>query len=681
MKYLLLGIHNHQPVGNFDHVFEKACDLAYEPFLEVLERHPGIHVSLHNSGILYEWLESHRPRYLEKLRSLSDSGQVELLGGGFYEPILSMIPEKDQKDQIRKMERYLLKRFKQRPKGIWLAERVWEPSLPKTLSELKVDYTVVDDAHFLSAGFPEQELNGYFLSEFQGKEVKVFPIHKKMRYLIPYAEPEEVIKFLKAAPEGPHSDAAWIMADDGEKLGLWPNTHKRVYSDGWLEKFFSLAEQNKDWLCVLSLGEYAKRFKPRGWAYLPTSSYFEMSEWTLRPEAQKKLLHALESVPEGAAPFVRGGYFRNFFSKYPEANRIYRKMLHVSHELRKEDKNPEALEHLWKGQCNCTYWHGVFGGLYLPHLRQAVYQNLLEAERRGLKGLVPFRTRQEDWDGDGLKEILVESPQANWYWALPGASLWAWDLKNLGVNLQNLVSRRKEAYHGKLAEAVLLETVAHQKTKSIHDITLTKEAGLDKILFYDWHERRTLLDHFLHPHTRLEDFEKAQYGEQGDFVTGNYEAGLPVMKGKSLALSFRRQGNIWGHPAPLALEISKDIEMDPEGGWKASYKITNRSEREEDLWFGVELALAFSEESVCPRTEIEQTGRAVWKDPHFKLALSLDLAPALGLWSFPLYTISQSEEGFEKTYQGSVILCHRKIKLAPGRSEEISLSASVEKLP
>ena len=47
---LAMVLHNHQPVGNFDHVFKEAYDTSYRPFLDVLTEYPNISISLHNSG-------------------------------------------------------------------------------------------------------------------------------------------------------------------------------------------------------------------------------------------------------------------------------------------------------------------------------------------------------------------------------------------------------------------------------------------------------------------------------------------------------------------------------------------------------------------------------------------------------------------------------------------------------
>lgn len=100
--------------------------MSYRPFTEALGRHPPVKVAMHFSGILYDWFEAHEPAYLETLRGLSASGQVELVGGGYYEPILAVLPQEDQNGQIAKMQQYINTRFGVFPKDVWLAERVRE---------------------------------------------------------------------------------------------------------------------------------------------------------------------------------------------------------------------------------------------------------------------------------------------------------------------------------------------------------------------------------------------------------------------------------------------------------------------------------------------------------------------------------------------------------------------------
>src|SRR3954454_16269120 len=97
---LILALHNHQPVGNFDGVFEAAYRDSYLPFLEVMEDYPQIPFALHTSGPLLEWLEARRAEYVARVRALVEAGRLEVLGGGFSEPILTMIPHRDRVGQI-----------------------------------------------------------------------------------------------------------------------------------------------------------------------------------------------------------------------------------------------------------------------------------------------------------------------------------------------------------------------------------------------------------------------------------------------------------------------------------------------------------------------------------------------------------------------------------------------------
>ena len=234
---LVLLIHAHQPVGNFEDVLERCYQQSYLPFVDVLARHPRIRIGLHYSGPLLEWMERAHPEYFEKLRKLVAKGQVEIVGGGFYEPILAVIPPKDCHAQITRLADYVEKHFEARPRGAWLAERIWEPQLPSNLAPAGVEYTLVDDNHFLGAGFELEQLHGYYLAEDQRHTVKVLPGLKALRYLIPFRGVPDVIAFLRdAATRHPGGFAA--MGDDLEKFGSWPGTYDHCYTDGWLDQLF-----------------------------------------------------------------------------------------------------------------------------------------------------------------------------------------------------------------------------------------------------------------------------------------------------------------------------------------------------------------------------------------------------------------------------------------------------------
>jgi len=234
---LLFGIHNHQPIGNFEFVFEETYKNAYLPFIEVLENHPSIKIAIHFTGILLDWLIINKPGLIRKIKKMVARGQLEILTGGYYEPILCVIPEKDRIGQIKKLSDKIKKVFDYKPEGLWLAERVWEPTLPSTLSEVGVTYSILDDTHFKYAGLMDDQLNGYYITEELGKTIDLFPISRRLRYAIPFEDPDVTIEYLRSMATEAGNNMV-VFADDGEKFGAWPNTYDHVYKARWLDRFF-----------------------------------------------------------------------------------------------------------------------------------------------------------------------------------------------------------------------------------------------------------------------------------------------------------------------------------------------------------------------------------------------------------------------------------------------------------
>ncbi|MBI1799454.1 MAG: hypothetical protein HYR73_07170, partial [Candidatus Eisenbacteria bacterium] len=283
---LTLIVHDHQPLGNFDHVIERACDDAYQPFVAFLERHPRVRLAIHTSGPLLEWLAVHRREYLSRLRALVRRGQVEPWGGGFYEPVLPGIPEIDRQGQILRMSDWIEEELGVRPRGLWLTERVWEPALAATLADAGIAVTALDDAHFLAAGLESGQLWGPYWTEDQGRGLRVLPIRRELRYRIPFEPPGRTIEWLRGAAEEGAGRLA-VLGDDGEKFGLWPGTRATCWKEGWLDRLAEAIEA-EPWIEWLTPSEAIERHAPLGLAYLPSASYHEMQEWSLPPAAQRR---------------------------------------------------------------------------------------------------------------------------------------------------------------------------------------------------------------------------------------------------------------------------------------------------------------------------------------------------------------------------------------------------------
>src|SRR5439155_16412763 len=304
---------------------------AYQPFFARLKARPEVRMTVHCTGSLLEWLRAHARPTFDLLGEIVSSGRVELLTGGFYEPILAILPDADKRGQIQRLTEFLRTEFGVQPRGMWLAERVWEPHLARALSEAGVEYVLVDDRHFALAGLEPEDLGGYYLTEEQGATLKVFPINQRLRHLIPFGEVDKSIEYLG---ERRGRVPMLTAVDDGEKFGAWPGTHRLVYEEGWLDTFFDRV-LSTGWLRMATFADVVERVPAAGRIYLPTASYQEMGEWALPHEAGRGLEEA-ERDPgplEGGARLaglLRGGFWRNFLVKYPEVADFYWKMLRLS---------------------------------------------------------------------------------------------------------------------------------------------------------------------------------------------------------------------------------------------------------------------------------------------------------------------------------------------------------------
>jgi alpha-amylase len=680
-----LGVHNHQPFGNWDWVIEEAYASAYAPFLEVLARHPGVRVTLHYSGSLLEWLLERHPEFIAKLKALSDTKQVEFVTGGYHAPVLAVIPDQDKRHQITRLTQLIASQFGETPEGMWLAERVWEPHLAKPINEAGCAWTALDDSTFKAAGLRGAQLFGYYQTEEQGRMLELFPINSELMRLIPFEAPERVIEYLRANAS-PDGNRIALCFDDGEKFGVWPNTFKALYEQGWLDRFFHLLEEHSDWITCATVRDYRVGRRPFGRIYLPSATYVKMQEWALPPEEARLYAEARAQLSERQANFLRGGMWRNFLVRYPESNNLHKKMLLVAEQVDAAGNPPEAQAALWQGQSNDPYWHGVFGGLYLSHLRSANYRALIKAEtlsdahRHGSADFLEVSER--DFDCDGKPEVLVSTKQQNLYFNLEGGALFELDYKPRAFNVLDTLARRTEAYHSKIARATTLEAFRREGSlRAIYDVVLTKEAGLERFLFHDWYRRLSFLDHFLHPDSRLDSFYDMTFGEQGDFVNQDYALTREDGTGE-VALTFKRDGHVWVGSEFWPISVTKRFVI-PKAGpavTRAAYTIENGLDRPVSLWFGVEFNANFlagnapdryyySPGTIIPdprlgsRGELAELKAIGLKDVFTGIDYRLSWDRPATVWRFPVETISMSEGGFERVYQSSCVMPHWRLDL------------------
>ena len=436
---LVFGIHVHQPVGQSDQRVDRLIDERVLPFLNTAAEHPKFKFCAHFSGVILRHIESRRPQVIDVLKKMIGQGQVEILGGGIYEPILPLLTTADQVGQIRRFSDYLHKLLGIRPNGVWLAERVGEPHLCKPIQEAGIKYVLLDDPHFAAAGVPVEEVHGHFLTEEFGQRVSVFPIDEGLRNLIPHKTSDEALDYLEnLADEHPETLVTFIG-----------NAESRM-----IEAF-----ERAPFLKLTTPSEWMAGRAPRQLLYIPSASSVEISECSLPARLQEEYVGFRSKVERhtqavGRRLFLRGGFWRAFLTKYPESNwtqkRVFAASTKMGPVLEKLGADREARtirDLLDQASCNDAYWPGPSGGIVLPHLRRAIFQKLLEAENRFSKkmGLFPA-CFTNDMDSDGQQELIVYTA----FWVLGfkpslGGSMIEWSYRPACYNFQNTLTRRQES--------------------------------------------------------------------------------------------------------------------------------------------------------------------------------------------------------------------------------------------
>ncbi len=683
---LCLTLHNHQPIGNFDGVFEQAYQDSYLPFMDVFDDYPELQISLHTSGPLMEWLNDNHPEYLDRVAKHVADGRIEIVGGPFYEPIMAMIPSRDRVGQIRTYTKWLENRLGADVQGMWMPERVWEQSMTADISSAGIQYTILDDCHFRNAGLAKEELYGYYVTEDNGHLSYVFPGCEKLRYLIPFQEPQNTIDYLREIGEK-FDNAVVVFGDDGEKFGTWPDTKEHVYDKGWLRNFFQLLTDNRDWLKTTTLAEAVENTEPIGKVYIPDGSYREMTEWVLPTERQQQyedMVHDFESDDrwESLKRFVRGGYWRNFKVKYPETNEMYSRMMAVSRRLEIAERDgcdpalvESARRELYKGQCNCSYWHGAFGGIYLPHLRNAVFTALIAADnildQAFGRGPLWVEATAKDWDFDGRQEVRLENDRlVTLINPNNGGQIYELDVRSICHNVLATLARRPEAYHRKVLNG---PSDTSDGAASIHDRVVFKQEGLDQRLQYDSHMRKSLMDHFYAADANLESVESGEAAEFGNFLTLPFETRVRRNPDR---IQVMMVGN--GTAEGVPIQITKGVTLEAGSSTLEIDYMLEGLPQDRDLHFGIEFNLAglpsgaddryfFDEQNnklgqLGERLDSQNINSLGLADEWLGIRVQWQSDKSANMWTFPIETVSQSEGGFELVHQSVVLHPHWNVR-------------------
>lgn len=667
---LLFGVHAHQPAGNFPKVVRDARDRCYGPFFEVLERHPEFKFAVHVSGWLLDFLAREFPDDIRRLRTMIERGQLEVFGGGDTEPILASLSETDRRGQIGAMNDRVKKVLGVRPRGAWLAERVWEATVVPSLVGRGIRYVAVDDFHFLCAGQEPESLYGYFATEEGGKRLDLFPISETLRYKIPFAPVSDTIGHLENLPV----TGAAVYFDDIEKFGIWPETHEWVYGRRWLEDFIEAVTRSTK-IETLRYSDFHDGFVNRGVVYLPAVSYAEMGEWTLPPRAAERFAQLIDRAKrEGTTgtdkPLIRGGHWRNFFSRYPESNWMHKRVSEASHRfhsLPSSKKRDAMLHDLHLAQANDAYWHGLFGGIYLPHLRRQVYSSLARLEGRLDRAAPRPAVELKDVDLDGLDEIeLANRSMVAIVRPHIGGCVCELTHYKLAHNFADTLSRRAEHYHERMRSGEVRSSSG--APASIHDRVAFRTQLQEDDLAVDVGPRAMFVDSWM-----------SGEGAPARAAYGAYEtrASRLVLAGLAGPLAVDKDIKLDGDDVMVGYALTGgDLDVSYGGTWTIALDIAMPSCDGPGGAYVVDGIELGGFETVVTR---EHASSIELRDSELGGSLEIDASPVATIEARPFYTASQSEAGFEKIMQTATVRLSWPVAIPAGGTVTLGVRLGVKK--
>lgn len=658
--HLVLGSYNHLPDGTEESVFEETYQTCYRPFLSVLYRFPDIFASVHYSGSLLRWMESRHPEFLMLLEEMVLRKQIELLGGGFFAPLLPLLSNSDRLGQIEYLTTFIRKNFGRRPRGCWIPEYAWEPSLASSLQTSGMDFTFLPVSHFLAAGFPEEEYFAPVLTEDQGRALAVFPVFDCQQSFGESLGLEETLEAIRGRFGMDHP--LMVVFLSGEAIrDLWA---KSVYEspDVYLEKTFTGIRKDALSVDTVTPARYLRSMRHFRRAYFPGGATERYLVSGLNAGLRRERRAARENLTGRSERFLSMGGIRLPLLRYEEGVFLYAKMQYVhllAGQLRGDkSRKKTAQEELWRGQSGDAYWFKPGGGIYRLALRKAVYEALIDAEKTTRqKGAFSSGIIQTDIDFDGVKEILFQGTEINAYLHARGGVLFELDSLKTSRNLANVFGPFEEA---------------------------DSEGSPGP-------RRRCFLDRFQAGPASVREFPRPDAEDLGNFSESYFT--VRELKRSNQEICLMRDGLVAIGERKVPVTVEKVFQF-RRTGVSVRYTLTNRGSDDLTCVFACDLNLSPSSQpqklvlaaGLADRTveldpaipeEVPEGHRLTLVDLESEEPLSISAEPFCRILQAPLFTGTDAGNGTEPLYQGCAVSLEWPIALKPDATWKASVALGV----
>jgi len=417
-------------------VFENNFQTVFKPLIQFLYSHPSFSFSFAFSGRQIQFFKKRKNEFIAILRELVERNQVEIFGGGYYEPLLPLLYPVDRNGQIDLLSAEIRQTFGKRPRGIVFFEDCWDSALVNNIHTCGIEYAILDSVLL-------QENKRKFLPIIMsdlGKSVDIYLYHKDLvpnKDISPETFIQNIVKAVKKIEK--NDNHIQLCPERIINLNLTQEDVVELTQSKWFEKFFALINDGNSNIKLTSNFEYKSKIaKTKIPAYIPVGI----------SESVSVAVNKKNNESKSRSPFTIYDYMHT----YPNSQYLYNRIMYISMLVNqyKNDKmrKKAAREKLWEAQAGTAILFTTNTPYENSLHRQKTYKNLMEAEKILRKdGKFKQCVTRFDYDNDGLDEYICRMEHYFSYISLISGAVRELDLiKNTGNYLNNL--RRDKDFDG-----------------------------------------------------------------------------------------------------------------------------------------------------------------------------------------------------------------------------------------
>lgn len=409
--------------------YDRMYQTVYKPLARFLYSHPDFKFSFSFTGPQLLYYKKKRNEFLTIIKELVERNQVEILGGGFYAPVLPLLFPVDRNTQIDMLSTEIRQTVGKRPRGITLFGDIWDSSLVNNLQTCGIEYTLLD-----SCSIPENKRNFlYNITNDLGKSVELFPYYNE--FIPPADMPCDTFSknILKAVEKTEKQDDYYqITPDKIVILSMNYQTISELVGAKWFEQFDTYLKNTPDSrIKTGTIDEYRKKQSIKIPAYIPTAMNRMLDSWCGYLVRDRNRTSFKNTV-------------YNFMDNYRSCRNLYNRITYMTILINqyKKDKmrKKAAREKLLEAQAGNAVLCTMNGPYTNTKYRQDAYRSLITAEKfLRDDGKFTEDVTRFDYTNDGLNEYICKMQAYFAYISLLGGAVQELDvMKNCGNYADNL---------------------------------------------------------------------------------------------------------------------------------------------------------------------------------------------------------------------------------------------------